>query len=109
MLKSGVSLKKAFETIILNTKNKYFNKILNNIYIDLLNGNSLSDALNNYPHVFKTIYINTISIGLRSGKLSDSFLKIAKWLENEAKMKTKIKQSTTYPKFLLRLCVFSIT
>ena len=87
MLKTGLSLGKTLETLIISTKNKRLSKILNNIYLDILNGKSLSDAFSKYPSVFSKFYINMINVGEKAGNLDDTFLKTAKWLENEAKMK----------------------
>ena len=103
MLKTGLSVKKTFETLIISTKNHYLKKILNNIYLDILNGCSLSEAFSKYPNVFSQFYVNMISVGEKAGNLDDTFLKIANWLENEAKMKKSALTAASYPIFILTL------
>jgi len=108
MLKTGLSLGKTLETLIISTKNKRLSKILNNIYLDILNGKSLSDAFSKYPNVFSKFYINMINVGEKSGNLDDTFLKTAKWLENEAKMKKSALLASSYPIFIIFLIIIVI-
>ena len=108
MLKTGLSLGKTLETLIISTKNKRLSKILNNIYLDILNGKSLSDAFSKYPNVFSKFYINMINVGEKAGNLDDTFLKTAKWLENEAKMKKSALLASSYPIFIIFLIIIVI-
>ena len=103
MLKTGLSLSKALQTLIMTTKNKKLCRIINNIYLDILNGESISQAFSKYPDVFSKFYINMIRTGELAGNLDDSFIKTSKWLENEAKMKKSAASAASYPIFVFVL------
>ena len=49
-----------------------------------------------------------INVGEKAGNLDDTFLKTAKWLENEAKMKKSALLASSYPIFIIFLIIIVI-
>jgi len=69
MIKSGISLLDAIDTLREQTKSKVFQKILSQIFTDTKNGQSLAVSLKKFPDVFDQFYISLIEIGETSGTL----------------------------------------
>ena len=57
MLKAGISISKSLETLATTTQNKKMQKILSEVYSDVLNGGKLSDSFNKYPKIFPNFFI----------------------------------------------------
>ncbi len=81
--------------------NQFKEKTLSYIAHDLANyieaGNSFADGLKKYPHVFPSLYINTVVAGETSGMLKDVLERLATYLENTSLLIRKIKTAMIYP------------
>ena len=69
MLKAGVPLIDALESMLSKTINPLLNKTIEKIIEDISAGSTLSGALKKHPKVFDTMYINIIRAGESSGVL----------------------------------------
>ena len=63
MLKSGISLSIALYTLSDQTKNKYFQKILNDIGKKVEEGTSFADSLKIHQKIFGEMFISMIEAG----------------------------------------------
>ena len=54
-----------------------------------------------YPKIFKSFVVNMVHIGELSGDLTKVLIKVADYLENDQKIKSKTKSAMVYPLFLL--------
>ena len=61
----------------------------------------ISDAMRKYPKIFKSFVVNMVHIGELSGDLTKVLIKVADYLENDQKIKSKTKSAMVYPLFLL--------
>lgn len=99
LLASGVPLIDAIRAISTEHKGDWRN-ILTDIREQVSGGASLARAMQAYPVIFPDFYTGLISAGESSGKLTDVLLKLADYLENEIKIKSKIKTALIYPSFM---------
>jgi general secretion pathway protein F len=60
-------------------------------------GASLANALQDYPKVFDSVYINMVEAGEASGTLEIVLLRLADFTESQVKLKNKIRGAMTYP------------
>ena len=74
MLKAGVPLIDALESMLSKTINPLLNKTIEKIIEDISAGSTLSGALEKHPKVFDTMYINIIRAGESSGVLETVLL-----------------------------------
>lgn len=97
MIKSGVALVKSFEILSQQAKSKKFKQILINVSEKINKGENLSAALGYYPKVFPSLFQETVKVGEETGKLGESLRTLAKQMEKEHSLKSKITSAMVYP------------
>lgn len=101
MLKSGLPLVEALEALKEQTSNKQFVEIIDEISIAIRGGKSLSESMQKYPNVFPSLYIGVISSGEKSGKLDEVTDRLAKQMQKDDDLYSKIKNALMYPAVIL--------
>lgn len=101
MLRSGISLSKAAKTLSKQTKNKYFQKILDDIAKSVDSGSSFTDSIKPYEKVFGDLFINMIQAGEASGKLEEVLEQLFIQMKKEHTLISKVKGALTYPVVIL--------
>jgi type IV pilus assembly protein PilC len=101
MVKAGIPIVDAFETLIEQSKSMYFKKVLTGIMSDLENGKTLARSLGKYPKVFDTFYISLIEIGETSGTLNENIEFLTKQLAKDYALRKKVKSAMLYPAIVL--------
>ena len=107
MIKAGVSIPNAFDTLRKQKFNLYFRNILAEVYEDVLKGMYLSDSLDKFPTVFPSFFTSMVYVGELSGNLAHVLDTSVGYYENDQKMKKKAKSAMFYPTFLL-VIVFGV-
>ena len=101
MIRAGISIPNAFDTLRHQKFNLYFRNILSEVYEDVLKGMYLSDSLDKFPTVFPSFFTSMVYVGELSGNLADVLDRSVSYYENDQKMKKKAKSAMIYPMFLL--------
>ncbi len=104
MLKSGIAIDEALRIRVSQAGTSRLRDKIIEISEEIENGSSLSQSFSLYPKVFNPFYISCIKSGEASGKLAESLDYLADHLEEEYKLKSKIKGAMIYPIFVI--CVF---
>ena len=104
LFEAGVSALKAFRLLAAENDNKELQKQLTMVSDDIESGVSLSEALSRKPELFSPFYVNMVKAGEESGKLNESFLYLADYLDRDYELRQKIKKALTYPTFVV--CTF---
>ncbi len=107
MLKAGISLSKALQTLSLQTKNKYFAFILSDIAIKVEKGESFAECLKPYQNVFGELFISMIEAGEISGKLEEVLNQLFIQMKKEHALISKVKGALTYP-VVIMMAMFGI-
>ena len=81
LFEAQVSALKAFTMLALSAGNKLLAKNLTTVADDLQAGISISGALAKHPAVFSTFYVNLVKAGEETGKLNQTFLHLAEYLD----------------------------
>lgn len=97
ILTAGISVLEALDLLKSQTENKFFKKIIADIYTTVEAGESLSGAMRKYPKYFPSILINMIEAGEASGNLEIALKRMAEHFEKEYKLKQNIQKATMYP------------
>ncbi|MDD5084072.1 MAG: type II secretion system F family protein [Candidatus Moranbacteria bacterium] len=97
MISSGLTLSRSLSNLIAQMKNKYFQKILAQIFEDVQGGKTLSESLARYPNVFSELFVNMVYVGEISGNLDKVLDILAIQLEKEHDLLSKVKGALTYP------------
>ncbi|HEX8974372.1 MAG TPA: type II secretion system F family protein [Patescibacteria group bacterium] len=101
MVASGLTISRAVGNLALQTTNKNFKKILNDVCEELQGGKTLSDGLAKYPKVFGELFINMVRVGETAGNLDEVLKIVAVQLEKENDIKGKVKGAMIYPAVIL--------
>lgn len=101
LFEAQVSALKSFTMLAGNTENKLLGKKLNQIGDDLQAGVSISGALARHPDVFSDFYVNMVKVGEETGKLNQTFLHLAEYLDRQYTLTSKAKNALIYPVFVV--------
>ncbi|MEK7588383.1 MAG: type II secretion system F family protein [Patescibacteria group bacterium] len=101
LFEAQVSALKAFNMLAANSENKLLGEKLNQIGDDLQAGVSISGALSRHPDVFSDFYINMVKAGEETGKLNQTFLHLAEYLDRQYALTSKTRNALIYPAFVI--------
>lgn len=107
MISSGLAISRAIKNLSIQTENKTFKNILNDIQDELQGGKTLSDGMAKYPGVFSELFINMVRIGETSGNLEDVLKIVAVQLEKEHDLISKVRGAMIYPAVII-MAMFGI-
>ena len=68
-------------------------------------GNSFSESLKEYPHIFSRLYVSMIEAGEKGGELPSILLRLAGYIESSENLKKKVTGALYYPAIIL---IFSV-
>jgi len=97
MVRAGIGLKDALESIGNQQNNEKFKNIILDVKAKIEQGRSFSQALRPYEEVFGNLYINMIAAAEISGAMSDMLQKLAGYLDQEAQTRSQIRGAMIYP------------
>jgi type IV pilus assembly protein PilC len=101
LFEAQVSALKAFTMLASNVENRLLAKKLNQISDDIQSGVSISGALSKHPDVFSNFYVNMVKAGEESGKLNQTFLYLADYLDRQYELTSKTRNALIYPAFVI--------
>lgn len=101
LLKAGMKLTVALNTLSKQTKNKHLKTVISRIHDDIEQSSSLSQAMAKHPKIFSSVYTAIIEAAEQSGSLSQTLLVLSNQLKSQASVSSRIKSALVYPIFLL--------
>jgi type IV pilus assembly protein PilC len=108
MVRAGISLQDALESIAEQSDKAKFKQIIMDLKNRIESGQSFSQALAEHPHTFSELYINMIAAAEISGSLSDMMQKLAEYLDSEAETRSQVKGAMVYP-IIIAVMAVSVT
>ncbi len=109
LIKSGVTIVSALDTIIEQDDKSELNKLLKDIREDISSGESLSEAFGKYAHFFSNLYISSLQTGEKSGALPLALTRYLEYMKKTAEIKKKVISASIYPIILIAASIFVIT
>ena len=107
MIKAGISLQDALESIGSQIENRKFRDMLLDIRNQIESGQNFSQALARYPSVFNNLYVNMVSAAEISGSLSSMLNKLADYLDQETETRSQVISAMVYPIILAVMAIGS--
>ncbi|MEI6281064.1 MAG: type II secretion system F family protein [bacterium] len=101
LFEAQVSALKAFTMLASNAENKLLGVKLNQICDDIKAGISISGSLSHHPDVFSDFYVNMVKVGEETGKLNQTFLHLAEYLDRQYALTSKTRNALIYPVFVI--------
>ncbi len=108
LVEASVPLLRVIQIASRQTRQPYFKSIIEQMYLFVQNGGSLSGALAQYSAVFPAYYVNMVKTGEVGGQLEKVLQRLADHLEKEYETRGKIKSSLAYPAFVLGVGILTV-
>lgn len=93
----GIPLLKCLQILQQRTSNPRLQAIIQKLSQDIESGTAFSDALEKFPNVFSSFFVNMTKVAEKGGSLDEALKEVADVLEKEETMKQKVKEALTYP------------
>src|SRR3989344_777283 len=101
LFEAQVSALRVFRLLAAEVDNRKLALVLSSVGDDLQGGSPISKALARHPKVFSIFYVNMVHAGEESGKLSETFVYLADYLDRSYDVVTKAENALIYPIFVI--------
>ncbi|MHC5039605.1 MAG: type II secretion system F family protein [Planctomycetota bacterium] len=108
LLKVGVTINKALATLSVETPNRQFAAIIQDIKADVSSGTRVSEALGKFPKIFSPLYVNMVRAGETGGFLEEVLERVAGFMEQEQEIRARVKAALAYPTLLSVLAIGAV-
>jgi len=109
LFEAQVSALRVFRLLAEQAEKPFIRTVLTEISDDLQGGNSISKSLGKHPKVFSDFYVNMVRSGEESGKLDQTFLYLADYIDRTYELTSKAKNALIYPAFILATFIAVMT
>ena len=108
LLEAGIPLLRAVELISMQVESERLYQSLERIKADLKAGSTFKDAMARHPKVFPPLWQFLIEAGETSGQLPFTLDQMARHLEADLRLKSKIISALIYPALLACMAVVAV-
>ena len=108
LIKAGLPIVSALDTIIKKGEKNEFTKILIDIRNDISGGASLSDAFRTFSHVFSNLYVASLQAGERSGNIGLAITRYIDYVKKISEIRQKVITASVYPIILTLVSIFAV-
>ncbi|OGO00599.1 MAG: hypothetical protein A2Y58_01285 [Chloroflexi bacterium RBG_13_51_52] len=105
LVQAGITLLAALKLLEGRVTKKTLKQTFRRLIEEIQAGNSLSQAMSQYPQIFTNTYRQIIKSSEQAGTLEAGLKQAAKYLEKQAYANQKIKRAMMYPMFVLLLAI----
>ncbi|SVA47478.1 uncharacterized protein METZ01_LOCUS100332, partial [marine metagenome] len=113
MLKAGVPLVDALDSVHSDQTNPLLNRTLENVINDVSGGLALSRSMEKHPKVFNTMFVNIVRAGESAGVLDRVMFQLADFIAHDLKLRMGITQAIRYPSIVVGITmlvgIFAVT
>ena len=108
LVDAGVPILRSLDLMRSQQRSLLFREALTGITRDVNQGDSLANAMRRWPKVFDNLSIAMVEAGEAGGVLDETLKRLAKLLEDNAKLQNQIKSAMSYPVtvFCIAILVF---
>lgn len=108
LVEASVPVLRSLQIVEHQARHPSLKNIVNQMYLFVQNGGSLSEALTQYPSVFPAFYVNMVKTGEVGGRLPNVLARLAEHLEKEQETRGKIRSSLAYPLLVLAVGILTV-
>ncbi|MDP3731114.1 MAG: type II secretion system F family protein [bacterium] len=98
---ADIPLIEGLETIAIQSEKPAFAKVVREMTDSIRGGSSLSASVAKTPKLFGDFYVSLVKSGEVSGRLEQTLLYLADYLERSQNLNAKIRGAMTYPLFIV--------
>ncbi|NND68148.1 MAG: type II secretion system F family protein [Halioglobus sp.] len=108
LLRAGLPIDRALKVMIDMAAQPRLQALMQDLLSSVKSGKGLSQALESYPRVFDSFYLNMVRSGEASGHLAEVLERLAQYLGNAKTVRSTVVSAMIYPAILLAMTVLSI-
>jgi len=97
LVRSGQPLEEALQVVAEQTESSRVRRLIAGLRTKVLEGQSLSRAIDHFPNAFPPLYRATVEAGESSGQLDGILERLATYLENREQTQQKLQLAMIYP------------
>ncbi len=97
LLRSGVKLNEACEILATQQTNKNVRRVFYGIYYEVNGGQTLSEAMKEFPREFPKLLVSMVAVGERTGDLEEVLTETGDYFEQQYRLKSQIKSTLMLP------------
>ncbi|NCO76481.1 MAG: type II secretion system F family protein [Cyanobacteria bacterium] len=97
LVNAGVAIVRTLSVLAEQSGNPKFKKALMAISTDVQQGTNLSEAMAKHPECFDQLYVSMVEAGETGGVLDEVMNRLAKLLEDVARLQNQVKSAMAYP------------
>ncbi|MBI4363470.1 MAG: type II secretion system F family protein [Candidatus Doudnabacteria bacterium] len=101
LINAKVPIVQALKILRMQVSSKRLQNIIAEISSKVESGNSLSEAISQYPNIFSNLYVSLVHAGELSGTLDESLSYLATQLEKDYELRSKVIGAMIYPAFII--------
>jgi len=101
LFSAQVSALRIFRMLSSENENPKLARVMYDIAEDIQGGSAISNAMEKHPKVFSDFYVSMIKSGEETGKLDETFLFLADYLDRSYEIMSKTKNALIYPSFIV--------
>ncbi len=101
LIRAGVPLLECLDLLGSEASNLRLRQVLPVIREKVASGHYLAQALEAYPETFPHLYRHLVEVGESTGRLDESLAQLGVYLDKQARLRSKILTSMTYPGLLV--------
>ncbi|MFO0667979.1 MAG: type II secretion system F family protein [Polyangiaceae bacterium] len=101
LVRAGMPLVESVTTLTEQTEKMELLRALTQVRDKLNEGIALAKALEEHPKIFPNLYVNMVAAGEASGTLEQVLERLADFLEDQARLRSKVSAALAYPILML--------
>jgi len=109
LLSAGLTIEETLEGLIEQSSNHRIRSILTAVRSSVMEGQSLSDAVGNFPAAFPSLYRASLHAGEETGRLDMVLDRLADYTENTTALRRRILIALIYPIILTVVALLIVT
>ena len=109
LVNAGLPLDEVLSVLAEQSEGAHSQRMIIGVRAKMLEGQSLSHSLAQFPHSFDRLYCASIKAGEQSGQLHTVLTRLADYCEASAGMTQKVLLALIYPALLLAVCIAVVT
>ena len=109
LLSAGMTLDEALAVMVRRLKQPGLQALCRTLHQRLVDGQSLSQAMRQFPKIFSPLYVNMVSAGEVSGALPTIMKRLVIYLSELKALRDRVQQALIYPAVLVVAGVVLIT
>ncbi|MBF0407811.1 MAG: type II secretion system F family protein [Candidatus Riflebacteria bacterium] len=101
LIDSGCTLRSSIASLADQSDNPTMKKALTDINLSIGTGKSFSEAVQEHPKIFESLFVSLVKAGEEGGILDQILLKYADYSENQEKIRSRVKGALVLPAIVI--------